>query len=399
MLRDELREKLAEIERQGLQRRRKVLDTPQGVEVVCDGRRRVNFGSNDYLGLASHPEVVAALQRGAAEYGAGAGAAHLVCGHGRAHHALEEELAEFTGRERALLFSTGYMANLGVISALAGRGDAVFEDRLNHASLLDGALLSGARLKRYAHADAEALRADLAGDSAKTRLIATDGVFSMDGDLAPLAALVDLARQYRAWLLVDDAHGLGVLGREGRGSLASVGLSQDDVPILVGTLGKALGTFGAFVAGCAELIEFLIQRARTFIYTTALPPAVAEATRTSLRLAREEAWRRERLVGLVRRFRAGAAALGLRLMASDTPIQPVLLGSNEAALEASRRLMEAGFWVGAIRPPTVPTGTARLRITLTAAHTEAQVDGLLEALAGLAGTVLRETAGSGEGAP
>lgn len=386
MLRDELREKLAEIERQGLYRRRRTLDTPQGVDVVCDSRRLVNFCSNDYLGLAGHPEVIAALQRGAAVYGAGSGAAHLVCGHGRAHHALEEELAEFTGRERALLFSTGYMANLGVISALAGRGDAVFEDRLNHASLLDGALLSGARLKRYTHADTEALRVDLAETPAKTRLIATDGVFSMDGDLAPLPALADLARQYRAWLLIDDAHGLGVLGREGQGSLASVGLSQDDVPILVGTLGKALGTFGAFVAGCSDLIEFLIQRARTFIYTTALPPAVAEATRTSLRLAREESWRRERLVGLVRRFRAGAGLLGLRLMASETPIQPVLLGSNEAALEASRRLMEAGFWVGAIRPPTVPAGTARLRITFTANHTEAQVDGLLEALAGLAET-------------
>jgi 8-amino-7-oxononanoate synthase len=386
MLRNELREKLAEIERQGLYRRRKILDTPQGVDVVCDGRRLVNFCSNDYLGLAGHPEVVAALQRGAAEYGAGSGAAHLVCGHSRAHHALEEELAEFTGRERALLFSTGYMANLGVVSALAGRGDTVYEDRLNHASLLDGALLSGARLKRYAHADTDALRAELAVASSKTRLIATDGVFSMDGDRAPLAGLAGLAREHGAWLMVDDAHGLGVLGREGQGSLASVGLNQDDVPVLVGTLGKAFGTFGAFVAGCSELIEFLIQRARTFVYTTALPPAVAEATRTSLRLAREESWRRERLDGLVRRFRTGAGQLGLRLMASDTPIQPVLLGSNEAAVRASETLLNAGFWVGAIRPPTVPVGTARLRITFTAAHTEAQVDGLLDALAGVADT-------------
>jgi 8-amino-7-oxononanoate synthase len=390
MLRNELREKLAEIDRQGLRRRRRVLDTPQGVDVVCDGRRLVNFCSNDYLGLANHPEVVAALQRGARGYGAGAGAAHLVCGHGRAHQALEEELAEFTGRERVLLFSTGYMANLGVISALAGRGDTVFEDRLNHASLLDGALLSGARLKRYAHADAGALRAELAECSAQTRVIATDGVFSMDGDLAPLPALADAAREHGAWLMVDDAHGLGVLGREGQGALRHCGLNQEAAPILMGTLGKALGTFGAFVAGCAELIEFLIQRARTYIYTTALPPSVAEATRTSLRVAREESWRRDRLNELIRRFQAGAGQLGLRLMASDTPIQPVLLGSNDAAMRASAALLEAGFWVSAIRPPTVPAGTARLRITLTAAHTEAQVDGLLDALAGIAESGLAE---------
>ena len=384
-LREELRGRLAEIEAQGLYRRRGVLESPQGVAVVCDGRRLANFCSNDYLGLASHLEVVAAMQRGAAEYGAGSGAAHLVCGHGRAHHLLEEELAEFTGRERALLFSTGYMANLGVISALAGRGDAVFEDRLNHASLLDGALLSGARLQRFPHVDATALQAELAASRAKTKLVATDGVFSMDGDMAPLPALAGAAREHGAWLMVDDAHGLGVLGAAGQGSLARFGLGQDDAPILMGTLGKAFGTFGAFVAGSAELIEYLIQRVRTYIYTTALPPAVAEATRTSLRLARHEAWRRERLNARVRRFRSGAEQLGLRLMPSETPIQPVLLGSNEAAVAAATALRQAWFWVGAIRPPTVPAGTARLRITLTAIHTETQVDGLLEALAGLGG--------------
>lgn len=403
MLLKELREKLAEIERQGLYRRRRGLDTPQGAEVVCDGRRLANFCSNDYLGLASHPEAIAALQRGAADWGVGSGAAHLVCGHSRAHHALEEELADFTGRERALLFSTGYMANLGVISALAGRGDTVYEDRLNHASLLDGALLSGARLKRYAHADPASLRAQLAEAVPKTRIIATDGVFSMDGDVAPLPALAHLAREQGAWLMVDDAHGLGVVGAGGRGALAHYGLDQDDVPILVGTLGKAFGSFGAFVAGCSELIEFLIQRARTFIYTTALPPALAEATRVSLRLARQDTWRRDRLKGLIRRFRAGAEQLGLPLMVSETPIQPVLLGSNEAAVEASRKLLEAGFWVSAIRPPTVPAGTARLRITLTAAHTDAQVDGLLDALAGLADSggfaAIREAAGSKKGVP
>ncbi|MGZ8217300.1 8-amino-7-oxononanoate synthase [Methylomagnum sp.] len=383
MRRDQLRERLAEIERQGLYRRRRILETPQGAEVLCDGRRLVNFSGNDYLGLANHPDVVAALRRGAEHYGVGSGAAHLVCGHSRAHHALEEELAEFTGRERALLFSTGYMANLGVISALAGRGDTVFEDRLNHASLLDGALLSGARLKRYAHADVAALRTDMADCSSQTKLIATDGVFSMDGDVAPLADLAAVAREHDAWLMVDDAHGLGVLAADGRGTLAQCGLGQADTPILMGTLGKAFGTFGAFVAGCADLIEFLIQRARTYIYTTALPPAVAEATRVALRLVRAESWRREHLNRLVARFRAGAEQLGLNLMDSSTPIQPIVLGDNEAAVRAGRWLLDAGFLVGTIRPPTVPAGTARLRITFTAAHTEAQVDGLLEALTDL----------------
>lgn len=383
MGRDELRQKLTAIEQQALYRRRRVMDTPQGVDIVADGRRLVNFCSNDYLGLANHPEVVAALQRGAARYGAGSGAAHLVSGHSHAHHALEEELAAFTGRERALLFSTGYMANLGVIAALAERGATVFEDRLNHASLLDGALLSGAKLKRYAHADSESLRAALVASDAKTRLIASDGVFSMDGDVAPVVELAQVAREHKAWLVIDDAHGLGVIGAEGRGTLAQHGLGQDDVPVLVGTLGKAFGTFGAFVAGCEELIEFLIQRARTYIYTTALPPAVAEATRTALRIAREESWRREHLQRLITRFRAGAEQLGLRLLASNTPIQPVILGANETALRASQTLMDAGFWVGAIRPPTVPPGTARLRITFSAAHDENQVDRLLEALAGV----------------
>lgn len=383
MRRDELRERLAEIERQGLYRRRRVLETPQGAEVLCDGRRVANFSGNDYLGLANHPDVAAALQRGAEQYGVGSGAAHLVCGHSRAHHALEEELAEFTGRERALLFSTGYMANLGVISALAGRGDTVFEDRLNHASLLDGALLSGARLKRYAHADVAALRADMAECASPTKLIVTDGVFSMDGDVAPLSDLAALAREHDAWLMVDDAHGLGVLDADGRGSWARFGLDQDGAPILMGTLGKAFGTFGAFVAGGADLIEFLIQRARTYIYTTALPPAVAEATRVALRLVREEFWRREHLNRLVRRFQAGAGQLGLNLLDSQTPIQPVVLGDNAAVVRAGRSLLDAGFLVGTIRPPTVPVGTARLRITLTAGHTESQVDGLLAALADL----------------
>jgi 8-amino-7-oxononanoate synthase len=383
MWRNWLRGQIGEIERQGLYRRRRIVEGPQGAEMIVDGCRVVNFCSNDYLGLANHPTVARAFREGAGRYGVGAGAAHLVCGHGRAHHALEEELAEFTGRERALLFSTGYMANLGVISALVGRGEEVFEDRLNHASLLDAARLSDARLRRYPHADPAALKRELDTSVGKRCLIATDGVFSMDGDLAPLRALALLAKQSGALLMVDDAHGLGTIGDGGRGSPARFGLTQDDVPVLVGTLGKAFGTFGAFVAGSADLIEYLIQRGRTYIYTTALPQAVAEATRASLRLVREESWRREKVNALVSRFRTGAARIGLRLMASDTPIQPVLVGDNESAVRASEVLLSAGFLVAAIRPPTVPAGTARLRFTFTAEHTEAQVDRLLEVLTGL----------------
>jgi 8-amino-7-oxononanoate synthase len=376
----ELPARLAEIARHGLYRRRRLLAGPQGAEAEWEGRKLLNFCSNDYLGLANHPKVVEAFRRGAEAYGVGSGASHLVCGHGMAHHALEEELAEFTGRARALLFSTGYMANLGAISALVGRGDFVFEDRLNHASLLDGALLSGARLKRYAHADAEALRRELAECKTSGRLVVSDGVFSMDGDLAPLPELVSAAQAAGAWLMVDDAHGLGVLGTSGRGVTEHYGLGQREVPVLIGTLGKALGTFGAFVAGSADLIEFLIQCARAYAYTTALPPAVAEATRASLRLVREESWRREKLRALVQRFRDGAAQLGLIILDSSTPIQPILLGDNESALRASQALMDAGVWVSAIRPPTVPVGGARLRVTLSASHEETQVDRLLDVL-------------------
>ena len=376
-----LRERLEDIERQGLTRRRRVMSSPQGVDITVDGRRLVNFCGNDYLGLANHPRVVQALIRGASDYGAGAGAAHLVCGHGRAHHELEEALAAFVGRDRALLFSTGYMANLGVVAALCGPGDRVFEDRLNHASLIDGARLSGARFQRYRHTDPAQLEGWLERAVDGTALIASDGVFSMDGDLAPVRELAELARARAAWLMIDDAHGLGVLSATGGGVLEQAGLTQDDVPILVGTLGKAFGTFGAFVAGSSELIEYLIQRARTYIYTTALPPAVAVATRAALDLAREETWRRERLIHLIRRFRQGARQLGLDLLDSVTPIQPVLVGDNRLALSASAGLEAMGFLVAAIRPPTVPVGTARLRVTLTAAHTETHVDCLLEALA------------------
>lgn len=378
-----LRNRLGEIEREGLYRRRKTLESPQAAEVLVEGRRLVNFCSNDYLGLASHPAVVDALKRGASEFGVGAGAAHLICGHGSPHQALEEELAAFVCRERALLFSTGYMANLGVISALVGRGDIVFEDRLNHASLLDGARLSGARLKRYRHLDTRQLQAELSGTELDHGLIASDGVFSMDGDLAPVAELAMLAKRHAAWLMIDDAHGVGVLGEGGRGLLELTGQGQESVPILVGTLGKALGTFGAFVAGSHDLIEYLIQRARTYIYTTALPPSMAEATRSSLFLLQEESWRRVRLAERIEQFRRGARQLNLKLMDSMSPIQPLVLGDNRAVMAASNQLRASGFWVGAIRPPTVPEGTARLRITLTAQHSADQVDRLLDALSSL----------------
>lgn len=376
-----LKPQLAQIKAQQLYRVRHVLDSPQGAQVCIDGKNYLAFCSNDYLGLANHPEVIHALQKAAQRYGVGSGAAHLVNGHSVEHHALEEELAEFTNRPRALLFSTGYMANLGVVSALLGRRDGVFEDRLNHASLVDGGLLSGARLWRYAHADPNALEQRLTNHGTGGRaLVMTDGVFSMDGDLAPLPALAEMSHAHGAWLMVDDAHGFGVLGPEGKGSLAYFGLTLDQVPIVVGTLGKAFGTAGAFVAGSEALVETLIQKARTYIFTTATPPAVAAATRMSLRLARDEEWRRVRLQALIERFRLGAEQLGLPLLDSMTPIQPLLVGDAGAALALSEGLRKEGILISAIRPPTVPSGTARLRITLSALHREAHIDRLLDVL-------------------
>jgi 8-amino-7-oxononanoate synthase len=354
------------------------LDHPERVRV--DGRELVNFCSNDYLGLRCHPVLIAAASECMRRQGFGAGAAHLITGHCSEHHALEEELAAFTGRERALLFSTGYMANLGVLSALGGRHTLIVADRWSHASLLDAAHLAGARLRRYAHAQPSSAAHVLASHGG-ARLLVTDGVFSMDGDVAPLRELSTLAVEHGAWLMVDDAHGIGVLGERGGGVLEQARLDARAVPILVGTLGKALGSFGAFIAGDAALIELLIQRARTYIYTTALPPAIAAATRAALRLVQSDAWRRERIRGLVTRFRAGAAALGVPLMASMTPIQPLPVGESARAVALSEALLARGFWVSAIRPPTVPQGSARLRVTLSAAHSESQLDALLEALA------------------
>jgi 8-amino-7-oxononanoate synthase len=377
----DLEHDLQQRRRQHRYRERRLLETAQGVEPVIDGRRMLSFCSNDYLGLADHPALKAAMHAAIDRYGAGSGAAHLVSGHTTEHHALEEELAAFFGRPRALLFSTGYMANIGVMSALLQRGDAVFEDRLNHASLLDGGLLSGARLHRYHHADSTDLAKRLQASSSENRLVVTDGVFSMDGDTAPLRELADVSRRHQAWLMVDDAHGIGVLGANGRGSLEQAGLGIDEVPVLMGTLGKALGSFGAFITGSEALIETLIQQARSYIYTTAPPAAVAAASRAALKLVESEAWRRERLQQNIGRFRQGAQQLGLALMASDSPVQPLLLGDDAAAVAQSRRLAEQDILVMPIRPPTVPEGTARLRITLCAEHSDAQIDRLLEALA------------------
>ena len=379
-----LRAALSEVDRQHLRRRRRTVDSfpvdSSRAEVVVEGKRLVDFCSNDYLGLARHPQVVAAMCEAATRTGAGSGAAHLVTGHGHEHAALEEELAAFTGRERALLFSTGYMANLAAICTLADRGEVVLLDRLNHASLIDGALLSGARFSRYAHGDGAAAERALSENKDDVTVLATDGVFSMDGDVARLPSIARACAKKKAWLIVDDAHGIGILGARGRGTLEHYELDSNDVPVLVGTLGKAIGTFGAFVAGSNELIELLIQKARTYIYTTALPQPIAAATRKALQLIDAESWRRERVLALTARFRAAARQLELPVGASDTPIQPVILGTPEAALNAQKALFEAGFWVVAIRPPTVPAGSARLRITLSAAHTESQVDALVETL-------------------
>jgi 8-amino-7-oxononanoate synthase len=377
-----LKSALSGLADEGLYRTRRVVESiGPGHRVRVDGSDCTAFCSNDYLGLATDERIADAMGACAAIWGAGAGAAHLVTGHSALHHALEEALADFTGRERALLFSTGYMANLGVVSALAGRDDFIAEDRLNHASLIDAARLSGATVRRFRHGDADAADRRLAAAEGRRRLVLTDGVFSMDGDRAPLAKLAAIASNRDAILVVDDAHGIGVLGEHGAGTAAAAGLGPSDVPVLIGTLGKAFGTFGAFVAGSEALIETLIHKARTYVYTTAPPPPVAAATLASLAILREETWRRDRLVELVARFRHGAAAAGLVLGASDTPIQPVLIGDSAAALQASEALLERGWWVSAIRPPTVPRGSARLRVTLSATHEDEQVDGLVAALA------------------
>jgi 8-amino-7-oxononanoate synthase len=399
---------------QGLLRHRRTLASAQGVRIMVDGKPYLSFCSNDYLGLANHSQLIAALQQGAQQYGVGAGASHLVSGHFDAHQSLEQALAAFVGKPAALSFSTGYMANLGAVQALVGRGDTVFADKLNHASLNDAMLLSRAEVKRYRHNDVAQLGELLAQTKNGRKLILTDAVFSMDGDIAPVQELLGLCERYDAWLLLDDAHGFGVLGEQGRGVLyydfpalpgplpqavegtvslsplgervGKRGMKRIDSPriIYMATLGKAAGISGAFVAAEAVVIETLLQNARSYVYTTASPPALSAALQASLRLLREEEWRRERLRQRIAQLRAGLHGLPWTLLASSTPIQPLLIGTNEAALTLSDSLRARGIWVPAIRPPTVPQGTARLRISLSAAHEAADVAALLEALHELA---------------
>ncbi|MDG1706178.1 MAG: 8-amino-7-oxononanoate synthase [Porticoccaceae bacterium] len=375
-----LQAKLDQRHQQFLYRHRTHVASGCDAVLQVDGKSLVNFCSNDYLGLAGHPDIAAALKAGVDQYGTGSGASHLISGHSTAHQHLEEQLAAFTGRPRALLFSTGYMANLGVINALVNRHDLVLEDQLNHASLLDGGHLSRADYKRYKHNNMQQLDYLLEQSTASRKLIVTDGVFSMDGDLALLPEMSAVAAQHSGWLMVDDAHGVGVLGATGAGIVEQQGLTVEQVPILMGTLGKSFGTFGAFVAGSEALIETLIQFARTYIYTTALPPAIAAASSASLQLVRREHWRREHLQQLIQRFRDGAQQLGLQLMDSQTPIQPLLINNDQLVMEVNQQLRSRGFMVGAIRPPTVPAGSGRLRITLSASHSNQQIDQLLDAL-------------------
>lgn len=370
-----------------LYRQRDILNSPQGIQVELQGKSYLSFCSNDYLGLANHPRLVAAAKSALDHAGVGSGAAHLISGHHQFHHELEQQLAEFVGSEAALVFSTGYMANTGVISALLGKADVIFADKLNHASLVDGCLLSRARLLRYRHGDMEHLQQLLqqGNTTAKnTGMLVTDGIFSMDGDMAPLTALSHLAKQHQLWLLLDDAHGFGVMGNRGRGTLEALNLSSQDVNIVVGTFGKAFGTFGAFVAGSRELIETLIQRCRSYIYTTALPPSIAAATSESLFLVTQENWRREKLRENIAYFRRIMAQLGLNLLPSCSPIHALLVGTSERALLLSQQLRQQGLLVQAIRPPTVPAGGARLRITLCSTHEPRHIDQLGNALKQLA---------------
>ena len=362
---------------------RRNLAGPQGREVTLEGRAFLNFSSNDYLGLAGDTRVAEAFKRGIDRWGTGTGASHLICGHTAAHEELEEALAALTGRPRALLYGSGYAANVGVINALLSVGDFVFQDRLNHASLLDGGWISRATFSWFGHRDNVDLEAKLAAidDEPTRKLIVSDGTFSMDGDMCRLDELVASSARHRAWILIDDAHGMGVHGTKGVGLVDPSRYSTADVPILVGTLGKAFGTAGAFVAGEDALIETLIQRSRNYIFTTAMPSALAVATQKSLEIAVAEDWRRDHLVTLIDRFRDGTRDLGFNLMPSTSPIQPLIVGDPARALGLSRALAQRGLLISAIRPPTVPEGTSRLRVTLTAAHRVADVDHLLDALA------------------
>ena len=377
---DELQRQLVDREADNLLRQRSTIHSPQGAMVSVDGREYVNFCSNDYLGFANHPALNAALKTGVDESGTGGGASHLICGHHQQHHLLEQEFAQLTGRDAALLFSTGFMANLGIITALCGKADAVFQDKWNHASLIDGALMSGASFKRFLHNDLDSLERQLQSSSARRKLICVDGVFSMDGDKARLREISALAKQYNAWLLVDDAHGFACLGEQGLGLCEELGLGQDDVPLLMCTLGKGLGSFGAIVAGPQVLIDTLVQFSRPYIYTTAMPPAIAAATRAALKLLSTEPWHRQTLAAHIGFFQQAVSELGLQIMPSETAIRPIIIGDEVLAMQCQAFLQQQGIWLTAIRPPTVPKGTARLRVTLSAAHTTQQLEQLLNGL-------------------
>ena len=375
-----LAQQLAGLKADSLLRSRRLLESPQGVRVKVDGRDVISFCSNDYLGLAADPALILAVQQAAGQMGVGAGASHLITGHHRSHQDFERAFAAFVGMPAALLFSTGYMASLGVIPALVGRGGEVFADRLNHASLNDAAVLSDAKFSRYAHGSVDALRGALEKSEASEKLIVTDTVFSMDGDLAPIDELLALAEEFDAWLYLDDAHGFGVLGDRGEGALSAAARESDRV-IYLATLGKAAGVFGAVVAADATVIDWLVNRAHTYIYTTAMPPLLGAALGASLRLIAAGDVRRKRLRRHIDRLRAGLRGLGgWSLMNSETPIQPLLVGDNDATLSLSRQLLAHGLLVPAIRTPTVPKGTARLRISLSAAHTDDDLEALIGAL-------------------
>ncbi len=383
---DAIKKWLVERKNKSLYRTLKALESPQQTHIILDGKPLLSFSSNDYLGLAAHPSVISAFQKAANQYGVGSGGSHLVTGHCVEHVRLEEALAVFTGRDKALLFSSGYMANMGVINALTEAGDVVYQDRLNHASLLDAGMLCRAKMIRYRHNNVVLLSKKLASNTSQSSqnkqnsMIVSDGVFSMDGDSAPVANLAKLAEKYAAWLMIDDAHGFGVLGNHGGGLLDAENLNQHDVPILMATLGKALGTAGAFVAGSHDLIDYITQTARTFIYTTAMPPAIAAATIESLAIITQETWRREKLHMLIALFKAGAKERELLLLPSDTAIQPLMIGDSRTVLAVEKRLKDKGVLVIAIRPPTVPENTARLRITLSAEHSENDIYYLLDML-------------------
>jgi len=373
----ELKEALTQQRQQGLYRQRQAISEYDGNQIIVDGSRYTNFASNDYLGLCNDSRIIDAFKEGADRYGVGSGASQLVTGYSSAHQALEERLADFLNQPRVLLFSSGYMANLGVISALQSRNNHILLDRRSHASLVDAAILSRAKLNRYHTSDISTL---LDKPNKQTTMIASDSVFSMDGDIAPIEQLSILSQQTQSMLLIDDAHGFGVLGKNGRGCLEHCDINNNDVDIYIGTLGKACGTSGAFVCGSEELIDTLIQKSRSLIYTTAPPPAIAHATLTSIDIIEQEGWRRDHINTLVKRFRSGAQQLSLQLSDSTTSIQAVILGDNDAAVNASKYLKSKGIHVTAIRPPTVPKNTARLRITLCSHHQESDIDHLLSAL-------------------